>query len=682
MKLAEIAIAGFRGFRDETRMKLAPGFNVIDGRNGVGKSTLFDAVEFALIGRLTKYGDSKAAGQTVEDYLWWQGDGPAPSARFVEVTFVTEDGPITIRRTPIDEPAPETLEAVQAAMIHAEAAPPSPLKQLCASSIIRDEFIAALSLDLSETDRYALLRQAIGAGDAEIWTDKGHSLVRAAKRRSDESKAEVSSATTAVADAQRRLDEARAALTPDAAVAAASSRLAELVGGMPEAPDQLAAAGREFVVRVERELTEAQTLLERWDEMAMSAQRRDEVAFEIEKQAGDISQAREERQALPTDEAASGVLAELVQDLHRLHQVGDELGPLDGGCPLCAAPHDAVSLAEGKSRSRDIMERLNAVAAEAARRKEAIQNADAAIAAKEEELARLQADVETLQKRSDWRLALLKALNFPAEGSREQFSYLVDTRRNDLDAARHAIRILATLTQNAQLERSASALEEARQRLQRAQERAGRSRQSEVAAAALHDAARRAAGETLDLRLQRVLPLMAELYGRLRPHPFWQDIEYSIRGDVKRFLSLQVGEGLNPQFLFSSGQRRATGLAFLLSIHLSLAWSRWRTILLDDPVQHVDDFRTVNLAEVLAQFVASDRQVIVAVEDPALADLLCRRMPVRAAGSAYRLTLGLGPEGTSALIGKRDLAPLKRAVLSDSRIPSPTTDPPFSVAGG
>src|SRR3546814_2462630 len=108
---------------------------------------------------------------------------------------------------------------------------------------------------------------------------------------------------------------------------------------------------------------------------------------------------------------------------------------------------------------------------------------------------------------------------------------------------------------------------------------------------------------------------MSELYRRLRPHPIWRDIEYSIRGDVRRFLKLKVGDELNPQFLFSSGQRRATGLAFLLSVNLSLAWSRWRTIMLDDPVQHVDDFRTVHLAELAAQLVAEGRQIVCRSEE-------------------------------------------------------------------
>src|SRR3546814_11109944 len=71
------------------------------------------------------------------------------------------------------------------------------------------------------------------------------------------------------------------------------------------------------------------------------------------------------------------------------------------------------------------------------------------------------------------------------------------------------------------------------------------------------------------------------------------------------------------------------GLAFLLSVNLSLAWSRWRTIMLDDPVQHVDDFRTVHLAELAAQLVAEGRQIVCAVEDAALAELLSRRLPVR-----------------------------------------------------
>jgi chromosome segregation protein len=227
------------------------------------------------------------------------------------------------------------------------------------------------------------------------------------------------------------------------------------------------------------------------------------------------------------------------------------------------------------------------------------------------------------------------------------------------------LRILDTLRLSGELERALRAEAEAKERLARAQERSGRARKAEATAQALFDAARRAAAETFDQRLDRILPLLSELYRRLRPHPIWHEIEYSIRGDVKRFLKLQVGETLNPQFLFSSGQRRATGLAFLLSINVSLAWSRWRSILLDDPVQHVDDFRTVHLAEVTAQLVSEDRQVICAVEDPALADLLCRRLPISRTGGAKRVTLGIDSDGALAKLYEHELNPLvRRSVLA------------------
>jgi len=42
--------------------------------------------------------------------------------------------------------------------------------------------------------------------------------------------------------------------------------------------------------------------------------------------------------------------------------------------------------------------------------------------------------------------------------------------------------------------------------------------------------------------------------------------------------------------------------------------------------QHIDDYRALNLVEVLAAVRRQGRQVIVAVEDSALADLLCRRL--------------------------------------------------------
>ncbi|MBY0144216.1 chromosome segregation protein SMC, partial [Methylorubrum populi] len=158
-----------------------------------------------------------------------------------------------------------------------------------------------------------------------------------------------------------------------------------------------------------------------------------------------------------------------------------------------------------------------------------------------------------------------------------------------------------------------------------------------------------------------------ELYQRLRPHSEWRTIDYGIRGDVKRFLSLRVGDGLNPQFVFSSGQRRAAGLAFLLSVHLSRPWCTWRTLMLDDPVQHIDDFRALHLVEVLSALQRSGRQIVCAVEDPSLAELLCRRLISEPAAPGRRHDLDLVPGGSAAVVRSTDIAPGIAGVLGRTR---------------
>lgn len=60
----------------------------------------------------------------------------------------------------------------------------------------------------------------------------------------------------------------------------------------------------------------------------------------------------------------------------------------------------------------------------------------------------------------------------------------------------------------------------------------------------------------------------------------WREIEADIAGQVRASLNFSVGDGKNPQFLFSSGQRRAAGLAFLLALHPSRPWCRLETLCL------------------------------------------------------------------------------------------------------
>jgi len=128
MKLDHIEICGFRGYRDAVRVKFGDSFTIIDGRNGVGKSTIFDAVEFALTGTISKYGDAKADGESIADYIWWSGDGGGPPERYVEVSFRGDDeGTISIRRERLTEVTAALTEPLLNKLVDTTLAPSTSL---------------------------------------------------------------------------------------------------------------------------------------------------------------------------------------------------------------------------------------------------------------------------------------------------------------------------------------------------------------------------------------------------------------------------------------------------------------------------------------------------------------------------------------------------------------------------
>lgn len=664
MKLAFVELNGFRGYRKQVRIDFADRFTIIDGRNGAGKSTIFDAIEFALTGSLDKYHDAKADGETVADYLWWTGDGPAPTDRYVEVGFSDGERVISIRRRQLESPDASVLEALTIKLCDAKLAPISPLSQLCGTAIIRDEHITRLSLDLKESDRYALLREALGANDAAAWIARGERLVGLAKRRMDAAQQDVTAANSDVALAARRLDEVRSSLVAEDAMAQVVGRL-QAFANTALAPDQLAGPVRELIAVKTAEIESLQKLSNQWNGVEAQRSRMDALSKSVESANAEKEAAAVALQLLTStpDTISASALADEARSLIALAAMGRRLGLRNGNCPLCQKGQSHEEFEQGIQAAEAVARRLNEDAARAAESEQMravaemkLANATRAAKAAESELLNIEGTVSSFDR-------LRRMLGVEDDATVEQVEARTGELRQTLEAAQRDLRVLETLRLNVDLERAQHAEADARIRLTRAQEQFGRARKVMTNAKALHDAARRAASETLDGRLERVLPLMSELYRRLRPHPVWTDIEYSIRGDVRRFLKLQVGEDLNPQFLFSSGQRRATGLAFLLSVNLSLAWSRWRTILLDDPVQHVDDFRTVHLAELIAQLASEGRQIICAVEDEALADLLCRRLPVEWPGAAKRITLGPDSDGALTRLKERSLTPLTLSSL-------------------
>jgi AAA domain len=263
VKLAYVDLCGFRGHHKQLRIEFPDGFTVIDGRNGVGKSTIFDAVEFGVTGTITKYGDAAADRETIADYIWWTGEGPPPKERYVEVGFHDGNDVLPVRRTQLSEADPSAMDAVMQRLCDVATMPKSPLKQLCAAPIIRDEHIASLSLDMKEADRYALLCDAIGATDADVWIERGAGLASLARRRLQAAEKEVEDTAREIAAAGSRVDELRAGMMEETTVEASASRLQAFIGRTAP-PDQLADPARTAIAEGLRQLEDLNWLGSAW----------------------------------------------------------------------------------------------------------------------------------------------------------------------------------------------------------------------------------------------------------------------------------------------------------------------------------------------------------------------------------------------------------------------------------
>lgn len=676
MKLAYVEVCGFRGFREKVRVEFGGGFTVITGRNGVGKSTLCDAVEFALTGSIAKYSVEKAAQETLNDYLWWRGDG-TPHDHYVTVCFAKDGGgafAVTRSRQSGASMSPEQIEAALCDVVK----PDDALQQLCRTSIIRDEWIAALSLDLSETARFDLVRSALGPVQGADYGAKAKAVLKFVEAHLTARQTAYANARAQLTTALTQLAEARESVARAGDVSAAMATLAKVAPSEPADLTTRLEAGRAALVASRARLGLLADALSSGRDVDTLQQaiaspdatlRRDTAKARLDAALTTVADAErtadEAKKALELEERASEVAASLAS----LVEHAERLGLHNDHCPLCAAARSPDEFAFGLSLARSRIDALSSGLAAARQRAllarevlgqaaSELERAQSLVAAYKEEQSRLAARTQELAdlfERHQLDKRFLQNLSGLEEHIVAERARLIDLERAllTLEVSQSATKLAALEDRVGNLRRDAEA----------AAVDVEKSERAVAIAKSVDRGIRSVSGEIVDEQLALISPLLNELYQRLRPHNDWRSIEYSIRGDVRRFLSLKVGDGLNPQFVFSSGQRRAAGLAFLLSVHVARAWTPWRTLILDDPVQHIDDFRALHLIEVLAALRMNGRQIVCAVEDQDLADLLCRRLQATADASGKRIDIDIALDGVTSVVADIDIAPLPHGVL-------------------
>lgn len=674
MILKQIELSGFRGVRNRLVVPFGPSFTVITGRNGAGKSTVCDAVEFVLGGTLSRFSsDEVESGERISDYIWCR-EAPSQAQREVRATFSLDDGTEVWRRI---GPDLKIIGAEDRLFYDPQSSPADPVARITQTSIIRDELIAKLSTDMPEADRFDFVHKAIGTTNLDALESRSIYISEQIAKSHRELEREYASLRDRVSELLSQLSEARLlaskAATTD--IQALRTRLKSQLGTSSDETQALItsveARARELRSRVseldrlkvtylnlERQRNELERLKAEVDLLASQVS---ELEAGANKAAADLKTASERL-------ATAQQVAPIDSSLAQLREHGSRVGLRSGKCPLCGSEvsdHDFNAHLEVLKREIDehsatltrlVEEQAKALSQQSAKKRE--------FESKSLAYSRCVSDLQTIQESlaaassSANKLSVkldLKSIDEAALSSRSALAELED--------ARETLQATLAVGRIADLEQSKA---EAEARTNEVATRISRLAAAGQNAKTAADSLKRVAWEIVDDRLASLSPLLSEMYVRLRPHMAYSDVSYRMRGDVKRFLSFAVGPGINPRFTFSSGQRRALGLAFLLSVHLARPWCRLRTLVMDDPVQHIDDYRALHLVETLAAIRQLGRQIICTAEDPSLAELLCRRLRASGLGEGTLLELEYDPAKGTLIRRKQDLGPLPRTLLASA----------------
>jgi chromosome segregation protein len=677
MKLAFIEMVGFRGVKNALKLNVPSGFLVIVGRNGSGKTTLCDAIEFGLTGSIRENGH-KEKGESYADYLWWRGAGTVPE-RFVRLGFRDATGELyTVTRTPKGLDAES--EATLGRLYRQDGAPNQPLTGLCRTSLIRDEEITNLSVDLPESDRYRFVRDALGTvqvSDIEVRIEVLKSTVENRLRKEQPSYDRL---RDRVADMTTRLSELRASLSSVVDNQSVEQNLRTLLH-LPDAPtaDLLEAARASLSqqrIQLDRlhrllasvqELTTLQQTIETESYLARQRELETQLA-EAESRLANLNSECEQRAAEVAekrkDEPVRSEQAELLEH-------GERVGLLpDSRCPLCGSTVADHSFHEHITSVRDqIKNAATEIVNSLAHQTDSIKRRDEAL--RRRDILKRQHTEHLSHKNVLASLIAETRQQAEAVGLATSDEHLsADQVRNHIEALRgrtcrleEGVGWLETSSVTEVVQSLEAELEEAKARANEAFATTSRTEKAIGKLKEAHKITRSLIGEIIDEQLSELSPLIEEIYRRLRPHVEWTSIKYRLRGDVRRMLSFEVGDGLNPSFVFSSGQRRAAGLAFLLAVHLSRPWCEWNSLLLDDPVQHVDDFRALNLTEVLSAVRKGGRQIVCCVEDEALGKLMCRRLRSETEHDGAMAQMNYDCELGVTVRNVAEVGPMRRHVL-------------------
>lgn len=627
-RLVGLELAAFRGIAKPVVFSLDADAVVIRGDNGLGKTSIVDALWWLLCGDLAHIsrkikGLRKSADPIVNRY----SEGPArvklavrDSDRIWSFERTGNAGSNTLEASVDGVAVGDAAHELAALFGHADDTRFKGAVQ--AWGILRQDAVqAALDAGAALHERLA---SVVGLERVTQFVESSARLVKDLSRERRILTGQVDAAKRADADARDSVRQLRAAAA-QASRQTGMAALLQLRSGLPE--------GIELDVSA---------LLDR-DALATVGRRAGALIEAIQRLTSARATLRQqvESQQIGMVEASRGLtlaqerLEEITERAPLIVQLaGSALQLLGPTCPVCEQTIDSDSVQrhleellnhaqtdrQAERRARDSVRSAQQQMAAAEQAAARVQAAQAELSDATEALSALLAEDGGLRVASWWsdrehEEELLSAIVRLRDRLRLVYSQLPDVYQPRLAAAESTAKVAAD-----ELARLTLELQNLESRHQRA--------------AVLEKAAHTAAERIVNSALERIGPSFAEVFDRLAPHSTFtvlraaQDIYFGKNQVVPEVFDPERRVAANPLAVFSEGQLNVVALSYFLGLALNARDGALPFMVLDDPLQAMDVLSVLGFAD-LSRRIRDQRQLIITTHDRRFGDVLVRKLAPR-----------------------------------------------------
>jgi len=677
MRLHSLELAGFRGFATEQAFDLDADAVVVVGANGNGKTSLFDAVLWAISGRIPRLGTEdphlvcrfSETGQARVVLRLSRTDGPSPIT--IKRVFDGQQTGVSVETPDGTSHGPEA-EGQLIQLIWKEAAtaasPSDALATVLTRSVYLQQDLVRQFIDsVTEHERFTAVSELVGAGRVTELQGELERAKAAWTRATNSRAADLQPLRSRLSIMESRLAELKARQVPTE-------------GRVDDAAwkawwGQLQAAGLEIspVPMASREAPEAiDAAIKQLDGLRRAAERRqyqlDSLTRDLDgitaipkadptpirNRVGLLRQQIAKTRKQVSDEQAR--VAEIRQLQTDLKEKSDQIRALAGlalkhlgkKCPVCDQKYDIKS-----TRARlELLAKSGHPTSADPSVPETLPGLLAILASEEKQLSAAELELRTAEQSAKDREAIELAIEkrFEELGFKPKGMANRDPSLREATAATLAqIQALVTAQrtgetfslrlsragEEATVQELRREIESARAKLQEQDKNLESRTAAGDEAQQVIEALREAASRVVTERVKEIEPLLGDIYSRIDVHPAFRVVKFLAsvirgKGQLATVVSdpLSEVESDSPGLVLSSSQMNALAVCVFLSLNLGVARPPLETAILDDPLQSLDDINLLGLIDLLRR-TKDQRQLCISTHDVRFGSLLARKLRPR-----------------------------------------------------